>query len=90
MCSTSPFVQKPTPLFSGDKIMLRPRKPLTHYALAAILGLGLTVSLTACKESERDRVLMYKKGTYLGADDQRLNEDVIRALQNRVRYQKMT
>lgn len=30
------------------------------------------LGLTACQESERDRVLRYDKGTYLGAKDQSL------------------
>ncbi len=45
------------------------------------------LGLTACQESERDRVLRYDKGTYLGAKDQSLGPEQLQSLQSRVRYQ---
>ena len=43
--------------------------------------------LTACQESERDRILRYDKVTYLGAEDQSLAPEQIQSLQSRTRYQ---
>ena len=45
------------------------------------------LGLTACQESERDRILQYDKGTYLGAKDQSLNPEQLQSLQSRARYQ---
>jgi len=55
--------------------------------MTTVLGLALTLGLVGCKDSERDRILMYKKGTYLGSADQALSDDTLRKLQNRTRYQ---
>lgn len=63
------------------------QKSFANYATTVVLGLGLLVAVTGCKESERDRVLMYNKGTYLGPADQQLNDDAVRELQSRTRYQ---
>jgi hypothetical protein len=46
------------------------KKSLTIAALIAMAaGLG------ACAEEEQNRVLQYKKGTYLGKTDQKLSQD---------------
>ena len=63
------------------------QKSFANYATTAVLGLGLLLAVAGCKESERDRVLMYNKGTYLGPTDQKLDDGAVRNLQNRVRYQ---
>lgn len=53
---------------------------------AALAGLVL-VAVAGCRDSEQDRVLMYKKGTYLGAPDQSLSEDALREIRARGRKQ---
>ena len=63
------------------------QKSFAHYETTAVLGLGLLVAMAGCKESERDRVLMYNKGTYLGSADQQLDDGAVRKLQDRTRYQ---
>ena len=63
------------------------QKSFANYATTAVLGLGLCLAMAGCKESERDRVLMYNKGNYLGPTDQKLDDDAVRNLQNRTRYQ---
>ena len=63
------------------------RKTIKSYVTAAVLSLGLVAGLSGCKESERDRILMYKKGTYLGPSDQMLDDDAVRKLQSRTLYQ---
>jgi hypothetical protein len=50
------------------------------------LALSMTV-LTACEENEQDRVLLYKKGTYLGPPDTALTEEQIDALRFRAALQ---
>jgi len=42
--------------------------------------IGLSFGLIACAEEERDRVLRYEKGTYLGKADQQLSEDQLHQL----------
>ena len=42
--------------------------------------IGLSFGLIACTEEERDRVIRYEKGTYLGKADQQLSEDQLRQL----------
>ena len=51
------------------------RKFLILFALTAVAA-----GLTACAEEEQDRVLSYKKGTYLGKTDQQLSEEQLRTL----------
>ncbi len=41
--------------------------------MIVILGL----SLGACRKSEQGRPLMYKKGTYLGAPDQKISPEAL-------------
>ena len=43
-------------------------------AALAVLVLAL---LGGCRETEQDRVLLYKKGTYLGKADQHLSEETL-------------
>ncbi|MBO6562179.1 MAG: hypothetical protein JJ959_16665 [Nisaea sp.] len=52
-------------------------------ALAALV----MVLLAGCRESEQDRVLLYKKGTYLGAKDQSLSEEALTEIRERGRLQ---
>jgi hypothetical protein len=42
----------------------------------------------ACTEEERDRVLRYEKGTYLGKADQQLSQDQLRQLMLRSNGQR--
>ena len=60
---------------------------ISKSSMTAVLGLVLAFGLAGCKDSERDRILMYKKGTYLGSADQALNDDTLRQLQSRTRYE---
>ncbi len=60
---------------------------ISKSSMTAVLGLALAFGLAGCKDSERDRILMYKKGTYLGSVDQALSDDTLRQLQSRTRYQ---
>ena len=58
-----------------------------RYFLYVPISLLFLVGLTACQESERDRLLRYEKGTYLGAKDQSLSPEQLQSLQLRARYQ---
>ena len=49
---------------------------------------GLSFGLMACAEEERDRVLSYEKGTYLGKADQQLSQDQLRQLMLRSNGQR--
>jgi len=60
------------------------RKFLVLFALTAV-----ATGLSACAEEEQNRVLSYKKGTYLGKTDQRLSEDQLRTLINRSNAQRV-
>ena len=51
------------------------RKFFILFALTAV-----ATGVSACAEEEQNRVLSYKKGTYLGKADQQLNEDQLRTL----------
>ncbi|UUX52023.1 hypothetical protein NUH88_10030 [Nisaea acidiphila] len=53
---------------------------LAFAALAMLL-------LAGCREHEQNRVLLYKKGTYLGAEDQSLSEETLSEIRNRGRRQ---
>lgn len=53
-------------------------------AALAVLVLAL---LGGCRETEQDRVLLYKKGTYLGKTDQLLSEETLSELRERGRRQ---
>ena len=68
-----------------DRIMLGKLKK--KYFLYVPISFLFLLGLTACQESERDRVLRYDKGTYLGAKDQSLNPEQLQSLQSRARYQ---
>ncbi|WP_420403113.1 hypothetical protein [Nisaea sp.] len=52
-------------------------------ALAALV----MVLLAGCRENEQDRVLLYKKGTYLGAEDQSLSDEALAEIRSRGRRQ---
>ena len=60
--------------------------PRRFAGLFACIALAFLVS--ACEEDERDRVLLYDKGTYLGPEDSPLPEDTVRELQSRAREQR--
>lgn len=52
---------------------------------AATFAAGLLLS--GCEEEEQDRVLIYEKGTYLGEEDQPLDQETLNELRNRARNQ---
>ncbi len=53
-----------------------------------VLAVALSMTaLTACDESEQDRVLLYKKGSYLGPPDTALTEEQVGALRYRTTLQ---
>ena len=57
-------------------------KPVAFCCLAAMI-----VALGGCREDEKDRVLLYQKGTYLGKVDQKLDETQLNELRNRTKKQ---
>jgi len=59
------------------------RKFFILFALTVV-----AIGLSACAEEEQNRVLSYKKGTYLGKADQQLTEDQLRTLINRSNAQR--
>lgn len=59
------------------------RKFFILFALTAV-----ATGVSACAEEEQNRVLSYKKGTYLGKADQQLTEDQLRTLINRSNAQR--
>ncbi|HAE09492.1 MAG TPA: hypothetical protein DCG26_04995 [Alphaproteobacteria bacterium] len=59
------------------------RKFFILFALTVV-----ATGLSACAEEEQNRVLSYKKGTYLGKADQQLTEDQLRTLINRSNAQR--
>ncbi len=50
--------------------------------------LVLTLALLGCREDEQGRVLLYQKGTYLGAPDTPTSEETRDALRTRIGYQR--
>jgi len=52
--------------------------------LLLVVGLGLA----GCREEEQGRILLYEKGTYLGRPDTPLTAETVRALRDRVQYQR--
>jgi len=55
-------------------------------ALLAVIGVGLVTA--ACRENEQGRVLIYKKGTYLGSEDEPLDPARSDELMLRVHQQR--
>lgn len=55
--------------------------------LTMVLLTVAAVSLGACREDEQDRVLLFKKGVYLGQADTDISADARRALNVRIRRQ---
>lgn len=56
--------------------------------IGAVALFAASVVLSGCEEDEQDRVLLYEKGTYLGDEDQSLNEDTLDQLRSRTRSQE--
>ena len=48
------------------------------FTIAAVIAIA--AGLSACAEDEQNRVLQYKKGTYLGKTDQKLSPDQLQKL----------
>ena len=49
---------------------------------------GVALGLQGCREDERDRVLMYEPGVYLGQPDQPLEQEQVDELRYRARQQR--
>ena len=43
--------------------------------------------LSGCREQEQGRTLLYKKGSYLGPPDQKLDADLVKSLRLRTQRQ---
>ncbi|MEO9901959.1 hypothetical protein [Nisaea sp.] len=63
-------------------ISLRP-----NWIRGAALAVLVLALLGGCRETEQDRVLLFKKGTYLGKSDQRLSEETLLEIRDRGRRQ---
>ncbi|MEP3115217.1 hypothetical protein [Nisaea sp.] len=63
-------------------ISLRP-----NWIRGAALAVFVLALLGGCRETEQDRVLLFKKGTYLGKSDQRLSEETLLEIRDRGRRQ---
>lgn len=63
-------------------ISLRP-----NWIRGAALAVLVLALLGGCRETEQDRVLLYKKGTYLGKSDQQLSDETLSEIRNRGRRQ---
>jgi hypothetical protein len=74
---------RPAPGFSEGQMIAIMRKISVLFML-----IGLSFGLMACAADEQDRVLSYKKGTYLGKVDQQLSEDQLRQLMLRSNGQR--
>lgn len=60
----------------------------SSFRFTAIVAIALTtLSISACRESEQGRVLMYKQGVYQGKKDTALKADVLAALHRRASLQ---
>ena len=64
---------------------MQSRRPM--WIRSAVLASLVLVLVAGCRESEQDRVLMYKKGTYLGQEDQKVSEEALREIRSRGRKQ---
>lgn len=61
---------------------------MTLYKLISVVaGAGLVLTLAACDEAEQGRVLLYKKGTYLGKADTELTDEKRQELRARAMLQ---
>ena len=56
--------------------------------VAIVIGCAAVValSLSACREDEQGRVLLYQKGVYLGKADTEPSVEALRAARSRMRY----
>ena len=52
-----------------------------------LLVISLAFGMSACREEEQGRPLNYEKGTYLGKVDSSLNNEQLRELNSRTRFQ---
>ena len=70
----------------GERMESMIRALKTSLTAAALVFAA--VSLSACEEDEQDRILRYDKGTYLGPEDQPLEEETLDELRSRTRNQE--
>lgn len=66
-------------------ISIHPKR-LGRFLTLSFLSL-MAVALGACREQEKNRPLMHEKGSYQGQIDQPLNDETLRALQQRGSHQ---
>ena len=55
--------------------------------LACCLIAG-TIALAGCRSEERNRILQFEEGTYLGKPDQELSDEQVNELRQRARMQQ--
>jgi hypothetical protein len=60
------------------------KKTLSFFAMALLLA-----GLSACAEEEQNRIIQYKKGSYLGKADQKLSPDQLQRLVARTGGQRV-
>lgn len=53
-----------------------------------LAALALLAALSACRDEEQHRVLLYDKGTYLGQSDSKLTQQQVDALRQRTLEQQ--
>lgn len=53
-----------------------------------VVGAVAMLALGACREEEQDRILLFEKGTYLGAPDTPLGDDSSATLRQRASGQQ--
>lgn len=57
---------------------------MTRPKLLAFVGISfLTLMISGCREEEQGRPLAYTPGVYMGAEDETLTSEEVRALQQR-------
>ncbi|MEM7522684.1 MAG: hypothetical protein AAF360_02785 [Pseudomonadota bacterium] len=52
-----------------------------------VIAAGAAFALSACREEEQDRILLFDKGEYLGQEDAALDADAVETLRERARSQ---
>jgi len=57
-------------------------------ALRLLALLGVALAVQSCREDEQDRVLMYEPGTYLGQQDEPLDQEQVDTLRQRATRQQ--
>jgi len=61
---------------------------MAHGALRLLVLLSVALAVQGCREDERDRILLYEPGTYLGQPDEPLDQEQVDALRQRAGRQR--